>query len=122
MTSDSRWLEQLRELGEELRQTFAEERRAIGALDHARLTYLAVHKQHLAERLAEARATAPAIDAPAMRDLFSALRVEARANALLANAASAAVRAMLGYESTGGYDRSARRTTTHPMQTIRMTY
>ncbi len=122
MTADARWLERLRELGEELRATFADERRAIGALDHARLTYLAVHKQHLAERLAEARDTAPVVDAPAMRELFAALRVEAHANAMLATVATEAVRAMLGHESTGGYDRSARRTTTHPMQMLRMTY
>ena len=122
MISDDRWLDRLRELGEELRATFAEERRAIGALDHARLTYLAVHKQHLAERLAEARDTAHPVDAPVLRTLFQALRVEAHANALLAGAATEAVRAMLGYESTGGYDRSARRTTTHPIQMIRTTY
>jgi hypothetical protein len=122
VTASERWLDRLRELGEELRSTFAEERRAIGSLDHARLTYLAVHKQHLAERLAEARDSAPAVEAPVLRELFAALRVEAHANALLANAATEAVRAMLGYESTGGYDRSARRTTTHPMQLIRTTY
>jgi hypothetical protein len=122
MTTADRWLEQLRELGEELRATFAEERRAIGALDHARLTYLAVHKQHLAERLAEARDAAPIVDAPVVRDLFAALRVEAHANALLATAATEAVRALLGYQSTGGYDRAARRTTTLPMRTIVATY
>ena len=117
-----RWLDQLRELGEELRATFAEERRAIGALDHARLTYLAVHKQHLAEQLAQARDTAPIVDAPGVRELFAALRVEARANALLASAATEAVRALLGYQSTGGYDRAARRTTTPPLRTILASY
>jgi hypothetical protein len=122
MTTADRWLEQLRELGEELRATFAEERRAIGALDHARLTYLAVHKQHLAERLAEARDAAPIVDAPVVRELFAALRVEAHANALLATAATEAVRALLGFQSTGGYDRAARRTTTLPMRTIVATY
>lgn len=116
------WLADLRELGEELRETFAEERRAIGALDHARLTYLAVHKQHLAERLAEARATAPLTQAPVLRELFAALRVEAHANAMLASAATEAVHAMLGYESTGGYDRTARRTNTQPLGMIRATY
>lgn len=116
------WLDGLRELGEELRETFAEERRAIGALDHARLSYLAAHKQHLAERLTEARATAPVAEAPALRELFAALRVEAHANAMLATAATEAVRALLGYESTGGYDRSARRTSTQPMQLLRATY
>ena len=122
MTPADRWLDGLRELGEELRATFAEERRAIGALDHARLTYLAVHKQHLAERLAEARNAAPAAEAPMLRQLFAALRVEAHANAMLASAATDAVRALLGYESTGGYDRAARRITTHPMQLLRATY
>src|SRR5262245_64140263 len=88
------WSIALRELGEELRETFAEERRAIGALDHARLTYLAVHKQHLAERLGQARDDAPDADLPVMRELFAALRVEAHANALLASAATEAVRAL----------------------------
>jgi hypothetical protein len=122
MRSTDRWLDNLRELGEELRETFAEERRAIGALDHARLTYLAVHKQHLAERLGEARDAAPVSDLPAMRELFAALRVEAHANALLASAATEAVRAMLGYESGPGYDRRARPTTVQPLLTIRATY
>jgi hypothetical protein len=122
MTAGDRWLDALRELGEELRATFAEERRAIGALDHARLTYLAVHKQHLAERLGEARATAPAVNEPVLRELFAALRVEAHANAVLAKAATDAVRMMLGHESTGGYDRAARRTTTQPLGMLRATY
>jgi hypothetical protein len=116
------WSIALRELGEELRETFAEERRAIGALDHKRLSYLAVHKQHLAERLAEARATAPLGQAPILRELFAALRIEAHANAMLATVATEAVRTILGYESTGGYDRAARRTTTQPMQMLRATY
>ena len=116
------WMIGLRELGEELRETFAEERRAISALDHARLTYIAVHKQHLAERLAEARDSTPATQAPALRELFAALRVEAHANAMLATAATEAVRTLLGFQSTGGYDRAARRTTTQPLQLLRTSY
>jgi len=122
LPATDRWLDTLRELGEELRETFAEERRAIGALDHARLTYLAVHKQHLAQRLLETRDAAPPGEVPVLRALFAALRVEAHANAMLATAATEAVRAMLGYESTGGYDRAARRTTTQSLQMIRATY
>src|SRR4026207_1071736 len=133
MISNDRWLDNLRELGEELRAAFAEARRAIGALAHARLTYLAVHKQHLAERLGEARDAAPVANLPAMRQLFAALPVEAHAHALLANAAThasgllanaatEAVRAMLGYETRGGYDRKARPTTPLPLLTIRATY
>jgi hypothetical protein len=122
VTPDDRWLQTLRELGEELRETFAEERRAIGALDHARLTYLAMHKEHLADRLREARSAAPAAEMPLMRELFAALRVEAHANALLASAATDAVRSLLGYEPSGGYDRRARPTLTQPKLTIRATY
>jgi hypothetical protein len=122
MNMSSCWLDQLRELGEELRATFSEERRAIGALDHARLTYLAVHKQHLAEQLAEVRDAAPVVHVPVVRELFAALRTEAHANALLATIATEAVRALLGYQSTGGYDRAARRTTTPPLRTILATY
>lgn len=122
MTATDRWLDELRQLGEELRATLADERKAIGALDHARLTYLAVHKQHLAEQLREARNAAPPGEAPMLRELFAALRVEAHANAILASAATEAVRAMLGYQSTGGYDRAARRTTTQPMRLLRATY
>ena len=122
MTPADRWLSDLRELGEELRETFAEERRAIGALDHAKLTYLAVHKQHLAERLAEARNAAPEAESPVLRQLFTALRVEAHANALLATVATEAVRALLGYESGGAYTRSARRTLTQPIRNLLATY
>ena len=117
-TIEDRWLTNLRELGEELRETFAEERRAISALDHARLTYLAVHKQHLADKLAEARATAPKVNVPVLRELFAALRVEAQANAMLASIATEAVRSVLGYETTGGYDRAARRTTQAPLRVL----
>lgn len=112
------WLQDLRELGEELRQVFADERHAISKLDYAQLSYLATHKQHLAERLTVARATMPDVEAPTLRILFDALRVEAQANAMLATAATEAVRALLGYESTGGYDRSARRTTAAPLRIL----
>jgi hypothetical protein len=122
MSVADRWLAELRELGEELHETFVAERRAIGALDHAQLTYLAVHKQHLAERLAEARASAPAIESPVLKQLFTALRVEAHANAILATVASDAVRVMLGYESSGGYTRGARRATTQPIRNVLATY
>jgi hypothetical protein len=122
MTPAERWLSDLRELGEELRATFADERRAIGALDHAKLTYLAVHKQHLADRLAEARNAAPQAESPVLRQLFTALRAEAHANALLATVANEAVRALLGYESSDAYSRSARRTTTQPIRNLLATY
>lgn len=122
MTAADRWLSDLRELGEELRDAFAQERRAIGALDHAKLTYLAVHKQHLAERLAEARDAAPHAESAVLRQLFTALRAEAQANALLATVATEAVRSLLGYEQSSGYTRSARQTVTQPIRNLLATY
>jgi hypothetical protein len=107
-----RTLHELRQIGEELRQAFADERRAISSLDHERLVQLAAHKERLASRLAELREPALATGSPAVRDLFAAIRIEATATAMLAAAAAEAVRALLGYESSGGYDRRAKRTIT----------
>ena len=112
-------LEELRLLGEELRAMFADERSAIAKLDHARLVYLAEHKQHLAARLAEARAAAPASIEPQLRMVLAAVRAEAQATAMLANAATEAVRALLGIEQTG-YDRHARRTAAPNLRLLAM--
>lgn len=108
MTDDV--LDELRRVGEELRVAFAEERAAIVALDHAALERLATHKLALAYKLAAMRDTALATGAQSVRDLFSAIRIEAHATAMLAATATAAVRAMLGYETTGAYDRRAKPT------------
>lgn len=105
-------LDELRRVGEELRQVFADERRAIAALDHVRLEQLAAAKRALATRLGELRAPAFATGSPAVRDLFAAIGVEARATAMLAATANDAVRALLGYEpGAAAYDRRARRVT-----------
>jgi hypothetical protein len=111
-------LDELRRLGEELRQAFADERAAIAALDHARLEQVATHKRALAERLAEVREPALATGSSAVRDLFTAIRAEAHATAMLAAAASQTVRALLGYESTGGYDKRGVHRTTGPMRLL----
>jgi hypothetical protein len=103
-------LHELRQLGEELRQAFADERRAISSLDHARLVQLSAHKELLASRLSELREPALATGAASVRDLFVAIRIEARATAMLAATAAEAVRGMLGYQSTGSYDRRAKQT------------
>jgi hypothetical protein len=103
-------LDELRLVGEELRQAFADERQAIVELDHARLTQIAEHKTTLAYRLAGLREPALATGGQTVRDLFTAIRTEAHATAMLAATAAAAVRAMLGYETTGGYDRRAKPT------------
>ena len=99
----------IRALGEELRALFAEERKAIAALDHARLTYIASLKHELVERLTAARAAAPTAIEPEVRALFATIRAEAHATAMLAHAANEAVRALLGIERSG-YDRHARPT------------
>lgn len=104
-------LMELRELGQELSQAFADERRAIAALDHERLEALAEHKTKIAYRLAEIREAALATGSPAVRDLFIAIRLEAQSTAILAATAANAVRAMLGYETSTTYDRRAKPTT-----------
>lgn len=104
-------LDELRRIGEELRQAFADERRAISSLDHERLVALASHKEQLASQLSLLREPALATGSPAVRDLFAAIRVEAQATAILATTAVEAVRSMLGYETGGSYDRRAKRIT-----------
>ncbi len=107
-----RILDELRRVGEELRQAFADERRAITSLDASRLTELATHKEQLANQLAALREPALATGSTAVKDLFAAIRIEARATAMLAATAAEAVRAMLGYQTSGAYDRRAKQTIT----------
>jgi hypothetical protein len=111
-------LERLRELGEELRALFSEERAAITKLDHARLAYLAEHKQRVAGELQQLHEGMTTTRAPELRALLEAVRVEARANAMLAAAATEAVRALLGYEPTGGYNRRAAPVTSSPLRLL----
>ena len=98
-------LDEIRQVAEELRAAFADERRAIAALDGERLEYLADHKRRCAERLAELVGANPN---PNVKRLLVAVRAEAQANAALAAIATEAVRAVLGQSSTGLYDRRAR--------------
>ena len=114
-------LDELRRVGEELRDAFAQERKAIVALDHATLERLAAHKMTLAYRLAAMRESALSTGRQSVRDLFTAIRIEAQATAMLASTAAAAVRTLLGYESTGGYDRRAK-PTTNVLNRIRASY
>ena len=105
-----RELAELRHLGDELRQAFADERQAISELDYLRLEQLAETKRDIATRLAKYTTR----DAPELRSFFAAIRDEARDTAMLAAAATQAVRAMLGYEPAAGYDKKARQLTTGP--------
>jgi hypothetical protein len=103
---DDTSLDHIRQLGEELRAAFAAERTAISTLDHGKLTELAALKQRIAGELVAARdRVAPSAE---VRALFVAIQIEARATAMLAAAATQAVRALLGQQPTGGYDRRAR--------------
>jgi hypothetical protein len=109
-------LDELRRIAEELRTVFASERAAIATLDHGQLETLAQTKRELATRLGALR-DAGLETSPAVRDLFAAIRVEARATAMLAQTANQAVRALLGYE-TGGYDRRGGRITQGPSRIL----
>ena len=106
-------LDELRRTGEELRVLFADERRAISSLDHAKLEELATAKVAIAHRLDALRTKLDAKD-PVVRDLFIAIQTEARATALLATAATQAVRSILGYKPANAYDRRARQQTSGP--------
>jgi len=97
--------DELVRLGEQLRQMFAEERRAIGVLDHAALVGVADTKRELVSRLSSFR---DQIADPSVRDLFVTLRTEASATAMLAATANAAVRMLLGYDAAASYDSRAR--------------
>ena len=107
--------DELARLGEQLRQTFAEERRAIGELDHAKLVAVAETKRELVTRLS---ALDLATGDTAARELLISLRAEARATAMLASTANAAVRLLLGYEATPSYDRRARPVTSGPSRIL----
>jgi hypothetical protein len=102
-------------IGEGLRQAFADERSAIGSLDHAKLVTVADTKRELVTRLSAFRES---FSDPDVRELFITLRTEARATAMLASTANAAVRTMLGYEAAPSYDRRARPVTQGPSRIL----
>jgi hypothetical protein len=108
--NSSATLSDLRATAEELRVLFADERRAISTLDHAKLEELATAKVRVAQRLDKLRTSLDTSD-PVVRDLFITIRAEAQATALLANAATQAVRNILGYKPANAYDRRARQQT-----------
>jgi hypothetical protein len=106
-------LAELVRTGEELREVFAAERRAISSLDHAAIAELAERKADLAGRLASLRPMVNTKD-QTVRDLFALLQAEARATSLLATTANQAVRSMLGYAPANAYDRRARQMSASP--------
>ena len=110
-------LDELRRTGEELRALFADERRAISTLDHAKLDELTSAKARLAQRLDKLRSSLDAKD-PLVREQFFAIRAEAQATALLATAATQAVRHVLGYKPANVYDRRARHQTSGPVRVL----
>src|SRR5688572_15891709 len=110
-------IDELRRLAEELRSVFADERVAISKLDHARLETLAQTKRELATRLGAIRDAALAENSPAVRDLFAAIQIEARATAMLASTANQAVRALLGYQPAG-YGRRGQSLTQGPSRIL----
>lgn len=105
-------LDDVRQLGEELRSLFAQERRAIAALDHSTLSTIASMKETALTRLHELVDVGGVT--PECAPILRALRVDAQATSMLAATASRAVRVLLGYEQDGAYDRRARPLTSQP--------
>ena len=106
---------QLASLVDDLCAAFAEERTAIAALDHTRIEELASRKHALAGEMVSL-----CDRSPESRLLVERVRIEARANALLAQMAGDAIRSLLGID-TNGYDRRAKPITSQ-MARIRVTY
>jgi hypothetical protein len=104
---------------EELRQAFADERRAIAALDAESLERATDLVRRCCVQLRDLidEHTAPDTD---LQYVLAAVRAEAQANASLARIANQAVRGVLGQPETGGvYDRRAR-PQTQPTTPIRI--
>lgn len=112
----------LTEILEGLHAVMGDERRAISRLDASALESITGCKRSLCDELATrmGAGSSPLSELTfAERCLLVRVRAELGANAALLAAAGDAIAAVLGIERTGGYDRSARRTTTsRPLRTV----
>lgn len=111
-------LDELRLLIDELRASFAEQRRAISRLSGDRVTWMVGHQSQICSRI-EALLTAAGgkdlLPEP-LRNVMSAVRIEAEATALLAAIAAHSVRHLIEQNEPGGYSATARPTrTTSPI-------
>jgi hypothetical protein len=106
-------LDELRLLIDELRASFAEQRRAISQLSGDRVSWLVSHQSQICSRIEAILASSDRDSLPeALRHIMSAARVEAEATAMLAAIAAQNVRHLIEQREPSGYNATARPTRT----------
>lgn len=106
-------LDELRLLIDELRASFAEQRRAISQLSGDRVSWLVSHQSQICSRIESLLSSSDRESLPEpLRHIMSAARVEAEATAMLAAIAAQNVRHLIEQREPSGYNATARPTRT----------
>ncbi|HRC58628.1 MAG: hypothetical protein IPI49_31600 [Myxococcales bacterium] len=111
-------LDELRLLIDELRASFAEQRRAISRLAGERVSWLVGHQSQICSRIESLLTAAGGREGlpEPLRNIMAAVRIEAEATALLAAIAAHSVRNLIEQSEPAGYNATARPTrTTSPI-------
>lgn len=110
-------IDELRLLIDELRASFAEQRRAISHLSESRVSWMVSHQNQICSRIEALLSTANRELLPEpMRNVIAAVRIEAEATALLAATVAHGLRHLIEQGEAAGYSASARPTrTTSPI-------
>lgn len=106
-------LDELRSLIDELRASFAEQRRAISQLSGDRVSWLVSHQTQICSRIEALLTSGDRESLPEpLRRIMSAARLEAEATAMLAAIAAQNVRHLIEQREPSGYNATARPTRT----------
>jgi hypothetical protein len=121
-TASSQTLDELRLLIDELCSSFGEQRRAISLLSGDRVSWLVGHQSQICTRIESLLASTGGREAlpEPLRQIMSAVRVEAQATAMLASIAAQNVRHVIEQNEPAGYSATARPTrSTSPICLLR---
>lgn len=106
-------LDELRLLIDELRASFAEQRRAISQLSGERVSWLVSHQSQICARIEALLTNGDRESLPEpLRHIMSEARVEAETTAMLAAIAAQNVRQLIEQREPSGYNATARPTRT----------
>lgn len=106
-------LDELRSLIDELRASFAEQRRAISQLSGDRVSWLVSHQTQICSRIEALLTSGDRESLPEpLRRIMSAARLEAEATAMLAAIAAQNIRHLIEQREPSGYNATARPTRT----------
>lgn len=111
-------LDELRLLIDELRASFGEQRRAIARLSGERVSWMVSQQSQICTRIESLLAAAGGREQlpEPLRNIMSAVRIEAEATALLAAIAAHGLRHLIEQNEPAGYSATARPTrTTSPI-------